>query len=387
MHTFMEVKENKFKNFILYGGTSKEEFEQIKPLINARNLKTWQVNSIVLEILFLILFIVSIIVPTFSTYTPYFGGLAVYTILLVLVLLLAVKPTSKVLLPLLYFSLAAMLTTLLLCFVIADASLILGSALVFPAILVCLPFFLIDRPIRPIILFFTFGTAFTVFQTVMNARFLGGENPELAWATLYQDLIIGIIFTFISIALAIYIIFVSFKRLANIYHVEKERDTDALTGVKNAIAYDREVADITNKIKRKVDFRFAIVVCDINGLKSMNDTFGHRQGDNLIIRAAKLLKGSFKTSYVYRIGGDEFVVIVTGVDYVSRDQIVRNLKEKVEQIHNDSKSPLEDTSIALGISTYSKQNDYDYVTIFSRADEDMYNNKHLIKNKQKILDE
>ena len=82
-----------------------------------------------------------------------------------------------------------------------------------------------------------------------------------------------------------------------------------------------------------------------------------------------------------------FIVIVTGEDYGSRDQIVRSLKEKVEQIHNDSNSPLEDTSIALGISTYSRQNDYDYVTIFSRADEDMYNNKHLIKNKQKILDE
>ena len=69
----------------------------------------------------------------------------------------------------------------------------------------------------------------------------------------------------------------------------------------------------------------------MNGLKKINDTLGHKAGDEYIRAACDMLCEYFKHSPVYRVGGDEFVVLLQGRDYDSRAEIMKNINVKIEE--------------------------------------------------------
>ena len=99
----------------------------------------------------------------------------------------------------------------------------------------------------------------------------------------------------------------------------KERDdaqtialTDPMTGVKNKAAYLDEVRQLERMVYEEMG-DFAVLVFDINGLKLMNDTKGHEYGDLLIRDTGAALKAIYGTDKVFRMGGDEFAVILYGV--------------------------------------------------------------------------
>ncbi|MBR4747821.1 MAG: GGDEF domain-containing protein, partial [Desulfovibrio sp.] len=118
----------------------------------------------------------------------------------------------------------------------------------------------------------------------------------------------------------------------------------------------------------------AVVVCDVNGLKTVNDTLGHKAGDQLIKDAAALVCTIFKHSPVYRIGGDEFVAVLSGSDYDDRLDLIRILQEKVEQ-----------NVAAGGVVLASGMAEFDswdkcFADVFNRADQAMYENKKMLKS-------
>ena len=89
---------------------------------------------------------------------------------------------------------------------------------------------------------------------------------------------------------------------------------DQLTGLKNRRAFDEKINEIANSVDPKKDA--ALVFMDLNCLKYANDTYGHMMGDDLIISAAKSIQIGFEPDgYTYRIGGDEFAVIIEGTVY------------------------------------------------------------------------
>lgn len=85
---------------------------------------------------------------------------------------------------------------------------------------------------------------------------------------------------------------------------------DALTGVKNRNSYDQYIAYCKENRQHQV----GIVFADVNGLKEVNDTMGHLQGDNMISAFANILIEAFSEENVYRISGDEFVVVIPGIE-------------------------------------------------------------------------
>ena len=86
--------------------------------------------------------------------------------------------------------------------------------------------------------------------------------------------------------------------------------TDSLTGAKSRHAYVELEMKMDESISYKKLTKFAVVVFDINGLKKINDTLGHEYGDMLIIDAAGIMRNVFSTEHVFRIGGDEFIVVI-----------------------------------------------------------------------------
>ncbi len=154
---------------------------------------------------------------------------------------------------------------------------------------------------------------------------------------------------------------------------------DPLTGVKNMTAYTETVGEITRKIANKEELEFAIVMCDVNKLKVVNDTYGHDMGDKFIKNCCNLICSTYSHSPVYRIGGDEFAVILTGMDYTNRDELIDSLGEKLAKASKIDRIEDGRAVMAVGMSVYKPYSDVSVASVTKRADESMYNNKRIME--------
>ena len=150
--------------------------------------------------------------------------------------------------------------------------------------------------------------------------------------------------------------------------------SDPLTGAKSKHAYVEFEDNIDNLIHNEEIDEFAVLVFDVNYLKNVNDTLGHDIGDRYLIESCAMIKESFKYSDVYRYGGDEFIIILEGVDYAKRKELVETFRETVKKNKTQNK-PV----IATGLSDYVKGKDHSLRSVFNRADKDMYANKKILK--------
>ena len=155
---------------------------------------------------------------------------------------------------------------------------------------------------------------------------------------------------------------------------------DGLTGVRNKTSYNSEVSRINTQIENGEKINFAIVMVDLNYLKDTNDSFGHDMGDVALIKLASFICDVFALSPVYRVGGDEFVVICRGKDYLTIYQKVEELRHKITKSGNGSDIHNGDNiSAAVGLAVYDPEIDKGVDDVFRRADQAMYENKRYIK--------
>lgn len=159
-----------------------------------------------------------------------------------------------------------------------------------------------------------------------------------------------------------------------ISYVHKQAYTDSMTGVGNKAAY----TDYANLMDRKIQEEmadFAIVVFDVNGLKGVNDNYGHEAGDSLISDAALAIKNSFGSESVYRIGGDEFVIIKENITEENLREAVEKFNANVQKINaHEREYPIE-LSVSFGYAIFN--GDENFKALFQRADEEMYKAKEL----------
>ncbi len=162
----------------------------------------------------------------------------------------------------------------------------------------------------------------------------------------------------------------------------KERDeartvafTDPLTGVKSKHAFALVEENLEAMIAEGDVRDFAVVVCDVNGLKMINDTMGHKAGDEYIKTACKMLCEYFKHSPVYRIGGDEFVILAEGHDYQTRGDILKDINAEIESNIGSGR-----VVASLGIAEYEPGSDSSFHDVFKRADSLMYERKMQLKS-------
>ena len=147
-----------------------------------------------------------------------------------------------------------------------------------------------------------------------------------------------------------------------------------MTGVKNKRAYVHAVIELDEQIKDSQNEPFAVVVCDVNGLKQVNDTQGHKAGDEFIRKACSVICNTFKHSPVFRIGGDEFAVILKNQDYQNRTALMQQLADVLEEQKQNHLLLL-----AAGFSEFQPEKDIRVQDVFERADSLMYLNKKQCK--------
>lgn len=149
--------------------------------------------------------------------------------------------------------------------------------------------------------------------------------------------------------------------------------SDKLTGVKNNTAYLHDVAVLKSDMQEgKADF--SVFVVDVNGLKFINDNYGHEVGNELIIKVTQMTAEVFGYDNLYRIGGDEFAVILKDITIEDCEAYKKSFNEVVEKQKGKIWA-----SASIGSATYSRNLDSTYESVFNRADEDMYENKVRMK--------
>lgn len=151
---------------------------------------------------------------------------------------------------------------------------------------------------------------------------------------------------------------------------------DALTGVKNKYAYAQWEERIDAQIERGEQEAFAVVVCDINNMKVVNDLYGHAAGDECIKRACKKICDVFDHSPVFRVGGDEFVALLMGEDYAQRSRLM-DMINAVPANHAHVKIG---DIVSAGMVEYRKDHHFSLKNVFAEADMAMYERKQFLKN-------
>lgn len=195
------------------------------------------------------------------------------------------------------------------------------------------------------------------------------------------------IFTIILVTIAVSTVVIlvitgMLKRMFQMSH------TDALTGADNRTAYLEKVDDIERWIHTGNRARFSVIVFDINGLKAINDHCGHTAGDKLIIEGYQEIRKAFGRYNIYRIGGDEFAVIVEkGVNsYLEMkvDEFRQTMRERSSRACGQADAVV----ISGGLAHYEAGTDTGYEDTFHKADMQMYEDKQsYYKNKKQAISE
>ena len=156
--------------------------------------------------------------------------------------------------------------------------------------------------------------------------------------------------------------------------------TDSMTKAKSKLAYVEEEVKKNNLIAAQLAPQFAIAVFDLNDLKVINDRLGHEVGDQYIVRASRLIGEHFRHSPVFRIGGDEFVVLLEGQDYQERYALGTAFNRKVDAFAAENSEEEGRMIIAMGMAEYMAERDSDFNQVFERADRQMYQRKRELKD-------
>ena len=213
-------------------------------------------------------------------------------------------------------------------------------------------------------------------ESVIHDRIRGISEESMSLS--YRQIVFTLLF---SVAFFL-ILFFMFRAMShNKLEAEKENtrtfrdmaNTDSLTGIRNKHAYSDAEAYLNQMIKDNSIEKLAVVVCDINGLKHVNDTLGHAAGDKLIKDASALICAHFNHGAVYRIGGDEFAVILQDRGYDSMHEVLDAINREVEENITGN-----EVVVSIGYSTLTPDDKLVH-DVFERADQMMYERKQQLK--------
>lgn len=175
----------------------------------------------------------------------------------------------------------------------------------------------------------------------------------------------------------------SFKRMrddlrAYISDLNSRAYVDALTHVKNQGSfelYSDRLNDAIRDMASNDEPLFALVMFDCNKLKDINDQYGHECGDVYLQTASRLICQIYDHSPVFRVGGDEFVVLLQDRDYENREQLLAEFDSSKDEINARTSNRWQQVDIAKGMATYRCGEDSTVEEVLRRADVRMYEDK------------
>lgn len=160
---------------------------------------------------------------------------------------------------------------------------------------------------------------------------------------------------------------------------------DELTGLYNRRGFLAFCKQHLNALRR-TNKGVVIVYADLDGLKAINDSFGHKEGDRALVKTAELLKENFRSSDVLgRLGGDEFIVLASVDPDGGMEKLISRLERKFEGFNALKTCPY-NLSISLGVAQLEPDGTQSLEDLMANADASMYENKRRKKNRVQTWD-
>ncbi len=161
--------------------------------------------------------------------------------------------------------------------------------------------------------------------------------------------------------------------------LEHETAHDQLTGLHNRRAYTQAITSEV-ALNQRYKIPLSLVMIDIDFFKEINDTYGHKKGDEVLISTGKVLAKSIrKTDLVYRIGGEEFAIIAPGTTLEGARVLAESVRIKVEEMKHKNLAPV---TISLGVAELMPEEDED--KLFFSADNALYEAKNKGRNRTEV---
>ncbi|WP_022665875.1 GGDEF domain-containing protein [Desulfospira joergensenii] len=164
--------------------------------------------------------------------------------------------------------------------------------------------------------------------------------------------------------------------------LEKISHMDGLTGLYNR-RYFETAFEIEWRQAVRNQTRIAVLLCDIDKFKQVNDRFGHMAGDEYLKLTARILKKVFKrrTDVLVRYGGEEFVVLISDVSTETVLDLAENLRKEMEKTILEYESEQIQTTVSLGVVVGIPKPSDKKESMISKADERMYRAKNRGRNR------
>lgn len=155
---------------------------------------------------------------------------------------------------------------------------------------------------------------------------------------------------------------------------------EPMTRLGNNLAYKKKLEELSADIAEG-KAGFTIFVMDLNGLKKVNDSYGHEKGDIYIKNSAKVISETFGGENCFRIGGDEFTAVLGSRSDEEINALAEQLNSAMSDFNSGKTEIYDQVHIAVGGSSYRKDEDGDTSDVFRRADSAMYEDKNRKKAK------
>lgn len=343
------------KNYYFYCGIEKDEYDAIKKDVYASNFVIWRILHFFMTSVFLALYISSLMNRLLRVNSVFYLMAFLYSAAGIAVFFLCSKE-SRVAKLIMYLSMS--LLFIFGCFISKNNP--VAPATTFIALLLITPMFMIDRPIYMTI---ELCAASTMFLIWMHA-----VKPAEIWMV---DLINVIIYTVVGSFLNIIADSVRIREFVLARKLSIQKDTDELTGLKNKGALIREVNTL---LRNESAANGVLFVMDVDKFKSINDTFGHDVGDDVIVQFGKILGKQFTNGEIAaRFGGDEFVVFVRDADGADR---AREIADGIIKVASEVVLPTvgRKVSVSIGAALRTGQ-EKEFQEIFKKADASLYRAK------------
>lgn len=345
MNKLMDWMKGKFMKYYI----SDKEYDMIQKDMQEENRNSLLFFSVIAILFLIVMLLISFCFPAFVRYR-----LAYILLMHVDGLILAGAYISKNKNPaILFFCMYAFEITLYVFAVILGVfAQSQEQAVAIVAFLLTVPLLFTDKPFRMIC-----GIGVGVVLFILTAIEFKDKS------VLFIDIVDVVVFGFLGATLGTYAMKVKCQRLLFARKVAILSETDMLTGLRNRNSYEQRLHDYASLENCKI----ASVYVDVNGLHEINNTKGHAAGDQMLRYVGRTIQHEFGEMNSFRIGGDEFVVLLT-------DESEDRIRAKIEQIRKQVEKESYHVSIGCSVRNTSDKN---ISSLIAEAEKRMYEDKRL----------
>lgn len=285
---------NKIKNILLYAGLEKEKFDKIKTEVAENNRKSLSVFSLIAAAAMLIMIAASFFEESLVKNIPTYAVCSVLSIAVYFLCRFSKGKSSVLIYISVYVFLMMVLGFGIILGTFVEPNEVTAS---FTVLIFAVPLLFLDRPIRMSIALIVSIIVYFICAVITQEPLMLSYNASNV-----------IPYGALGIVVSSYMMKIKAERYSFALDNKYLSESDQLTGLLNRRSYEQHIQSL-----REDPYNTGTLICafDVNGLKTVNDTLGHRAGDELIQGAANCIEGVFgQYGKCYRTGGDEYMAIL-----------------------------------------------------------------------------